>query len=98
MANTRNTAVEEKIKNAEKIIQSYAYGAELDQAIRYLKRHDSDNAVLATIKDFEDNRPMLKVLNALYRADEARANNDTAELQKIAEFLNDYKGYGNRQE
>ncbi len=98
MANTRNTAVEEKIKNAEKIIQSYAYGAELDQAIRYLKRHDSDNAVLATIKDFEDNRPMLKVLNALYRADEARANNDTAELQKIAEFLNSYKGYGNRAE
>ncbi len=87
MANQRNAAVEEKIKNAEKIIQSYAYGKELNQAIRYLQSHDPDNAVLASIKDFEDSIPMLKELNALYRADVARAENDTAELEKIAEFL-----------
>ncbi len=87
MANTRNTAVEEKIKNAEKIIQSYAYDRSLDDAIKYLKAHDPDNAVLATIKDFDNDRPLLKELNALYRADAARAENDTAELQKIAEFL-----------
>lgn len=87
MAKQRNAAVKEKIKNAEKIIQSYAYGQDLDQAIRYLKAHDPDNRVLASIKDFEGNRPMLKTLNALYRADEARKNNDTAELEKIAEFL-----------
>ena len=87
MANQRNAAVEDKIRNAEKIIQSYAYDRSLDQAIKYLKDHDPDNAVLATIKDFEGKRPMLKELNALYRADEARAANDTAELQKIAEFL-----------
>ena len=87
MANTRNAAVEDKIKNAEKIIQSYAYDRSLDDAIKYLKAHDPDNAVLATIKDFDNDRPLLKELNALYRADAARAENDTAELQKIAEFL-----------
>ena len=87
MANQRTAAVEDKIKNAEKIIQSYAYGKELDQAIRYLQSNDPENAVLATIRDFDNDRPMLKALNALYRADQAREEKDTAELEKIAEFL-----------
>jgi len=87
MANQRDAAVEDKIRNAEKIIQSYAYGNELDTAINYLRKHDPENGVLATIKDFDNNRPLLKELNALYRADVARAENDTAELEKIAEFL-----------
>ena len=98
MANQRNAAVEDKIRNAEKIVQSYAYGNELDQAINYLKKHDPENGVLATIKDFEDNRPMLKVLNALYRADQARADNNKAELENIAEFLNSYTQYSDREE
>lgn len=96
MANQRKTVGIRSVEDAEKIIQSYAYGKDLDQAILYLKKHEPENAVLATIKDFENDRPMLKVLNALYRADEARKNNDTAELQKIAEFLNSYKAYKNR--
>lgn len=87
MANRSMTAVVRKVEDAEKIIQSYAYGADLDRAIAYLKEHDPKNAVLATIKDFENDRPMLKALNALYRADEARKNNDKAELEKIAKFL-----------
>ena len=98
MANQRNAAVEDKIRNAEKIIQSYAYGKDLDQAIRYLKEHDPDNGVLATIKDFDNNRPLLKELNALYRADVARAENDTAELEKIAEFLSASKSKDLRKE
>ena len=98
MANQRKTVGIRSVEDAEKIIQSYAYGKDLDQAILYLKNHDPENTVLANIKDFEGNRPMLKVLNALYRADEARAANDTAELQKIAEFLNSYKAYKNNKD
>ena len=96
MANKSKTAGIRSVEDAEKIIQSYAYGKDLDTAILYLKENDPKNSVLATIKDFENDRPMLKVLNAMYRADEARKNNDTAELQKIAEFLNSYKAYKNR--
>ena len=87
MANQRLAAVEDKVRNAENIIQSYAYGDDLDQAIEDLKELDPDNSVLASIKDFDNNREMLKALNALYRADVARAGNDMAELQKVAEFL-----------
>ena len=87
MANRSMSAVVRKVEDAEKIIQSYAYGADLDRAIAYLQEHDPKNAVLATIKDFENDRPMLKALNALYRADEARKNNDKAELEKVAKFL-----------
>lgn len=87
MANRSMSAVVRKVEDAEKIIQSYAYGAELDRAIKYLQDHDPKNAVLATIKDFENDRPMLKALNALYRADKAREENDKAELEKIAKFL-----------
>lgn len=96
MANKkRNTVVEEKIKNAEQTIRSYAYDGSLDQAIRYLKAHDPENSVLATIKDFENDRPTLKALNALYRADKAREAQDTAELERIATFLGSYKQYSN---
>lgn len=98
MANQRDAAVEDKIRNAEKIIQSYAYGNELDTAINYLRKHDPENGVLATIKDFDNNRPLLKELNALYRADVARAENDTAELEKIAEFLSASKSKDLRKE
>ncbi|MBR1903590.1 MAG: hypothetical protein IJ824_00220 [Alphaproteobacteria bacterium] len=99
MANKkRNTVVEEKIKNAEQTIRSYAYDGSLDQAIRYLKAHDPENSVLATIKDFENDRPTLKALNALYRADKAREAQDTVELERIAMFLGNYKQYGNAKE
>ena len=55
MANKkRNTVVEGKIKNAEQTIRSYAYDRSLDTAIEYLKAHDPENSVLATIKDFEN--------------------------------------------
>lgn len=87
MANQRVAALEDKVRDAEKIIQSYAYGDDLDNAIAFLSEHDPKNAVLASIKDFDGNRAMLKTLNALYRADEARANNDTTELRQVAEFL-----------
>ena len=87
MAKRSMAAVVQKVEDAEKIIQSYAYGADLDRAIKYLQDHDPENAVLATIKDFENDRPMLKALNALYRADKARDENDRAELEKIAKFL-----------
>ena len=87
MAKRSMAAVVQKVEDAEKIIQSYAYGADLDRAIKYLQDHDPENAVLATIKDFENDRPMLKALNALYRADKAREENDRAELEKIAKFL-----------
>ncbi|MCQ2734759.1 MAG: hypothetical protein MJ212_02265, partial [Alphaproteobacteria bacterium] len=91
-----NNEVMEGIKNAEKVIQSYAYDQELDAAITYLQENDPDNAVLATVKDFD--RPMLKALNALYRVDEASAKGDTEELKKIAEFLGSYEEYDNTQE
>lgn len=99
MANKkRNTVVEEKIKNAEQTIRSYAYDRSLDTAIEYLKAHDPENSVLATIKDFENDRPTLKALNALYRADKAREAQDTAELERIATFLGSYKQYRNTAE
>ena len=87
MANKNMSAGFQSVEDAEKVIQSYAYGPELDDAIAYLKERDPENKVLATIKDFENDRQMLKALNALYRADKAREENDTAELAKIAEFL-----------
>ena len=97
MAKKRNTAqIEEKIKNAENIIRSFAYGRDLDDAINYLKKHSPKSAALEEIKGFE--RSTLKVLNAYWRADQAREEKDTAELEKIAEFLNNYKQYGNRKE
>lgn len=88
MANKNMSAAFQNVEDAEKVIQSYAYGEELDLAIEYLQKNDPQNAVLATIKDFNNDRMMLKSLNALYRADQARAENDTEELRKIAEFLN----------
>ena len=87
MANRGMSAGFQSVEDAEKVIQSYAYGSELDAAIEYLQNNDPDNKVLATIKDFEKDRPMLKALNALYRADQAREANDSAELEKIAKYL-----------
>ena len=99
MANKKESAVIQKVEDAEKIIQSNAYGADFDDAIAYLQERDPKNAVLAAaVKDFEKDIPTLKVLRALYRADEARAQNDTAELKKIAKFLSEYKAYENRAE
>lgn len=87
MENTGKSALVQQIEEAEKVIKSYAYGQDLEEAIAFLKENDPKNEVLATIKDFDDDIVMLKALNALYRADKAREDGNTEELERIGEFL-----------
>lgn len=87
MVKKGKTALVQEIENAEKVIKSYAYGEDLEKAVAFLKENDPKNEVLATIKDFDDDMAMLKALNALYRADKAREDNDEEELRRIGEFL-----------
>lgn len=87
MENTGKSALVQQIEEAEKVIKSYAYGQDLEEAIAFLKENDPKNEVLATIKNFDGDIVMLKALNAMYRADKAREDNDMAELERIGEFL-----------